>query len=696
MNVLDSVRKSAALRRLPPSHKTSAETREESPSLSAADRHEPAGATLSPEVITQALTIRRTEERLLQLFSEGRLFGTVHTCIGQEWSAVAVCAALRRGDFLFSNHRGHGHYLAWTDDVEGLIAEIMGRSTGVCGGRGGSQHLCRDGFFSNGVQGGIVPVSAGLAMSHKLRQTDGIATVFLGDGTFGEGVVYEALNLVSKWELPLLFVVEDNGIAQSTDQEQTLAGSIEARARAFDVAYHKADTWHPAELFARARQAIEQVRQDRLPGMLHVRTFRLKAHSKGDDDRPISLTAEYADRDPLNQLIEQGDPSVAHLLEIIDARLDRAVQLAEAAEYTRPDTLGIERTSDGGHDPPRWQPYTFPKQRIVEGMRAGWREAMQQDGRVLMIGEDIADPYGGAFKVTAGLSTAYPERVFSTPISEAGICGLATGLALEGWRPIVEIMFGDFLMLAADQWVNHAAKFAWMYNGQVRVPMLIRTPMGGYRGYGPTHSQSLEKHLIGVPGTRVLAVHHRLDPQVFISHLPGQLDGPTLLIENKLLYTQNATSEVPPGWSILITDEPFPTVRVRPPDEPQLTCVAYGGAATLLEEAALELWNEEELACELILPTQLYPLNPAPIVESLERTGRLLVVEEGQAFGGWGGELIASVTSGIMPASSGRAISTARVHAAACPIPASKPAEQAVLPSRVRIMDAAVQLATTP
>src|SRR5262249_5406730 len=139
------------------------------------------------------------EQRLLDLFAQGKLFGTVHTCIGQEWVGVAVAEALAEGDVVFTNHRGHGHYLARTDDVDGLVAEVMGKQSGVCGGRGGSQHLCGGGVYSNGIQGGIVPVAAGMALAHKLRGTGRVAVVFIGDGTLGEGAVYETLNIASRW-----------------------------------------------------------------------------------------------------------------------------------------------------------------------------------------------------------------------------------------------------------------------------------------------------------------------------------------------------------------------------------------------------------------------------------------------------------------------------------------------------------------
>ncbi|HMJ24673.1 MAG TPA: thiamine pyrophosphate-dependent enzyme, partial [Pyrinomonadaceae bacterium] len=159
----------------------------------------------------QMLTVRIVEERLLRLFSEGLLHGTVHTCLGQEGCAVGVVSALNaERDVVFSNHRGHGHFLAYCDDVDGLIAELMGRRTGVCAGVGGSQHLHQKNFYSNGILGGIVPVATGMALAEKAKESDSIVIVFLGDGAFGEGVVYEAFNIAALWDLPILFVVELN------------------------------------------------------------------------------------------------------------------------------------------------------------------------------------------------------------------------------------------------------------------------------------------------------------------------------------------------------------------------------------------------------------------------------------------------------------------------------------------------------
>ena len=190
---------------------------------------------ITNKIIKEALLIRAVEEAFLELFSQGKLNGTVHTCIGQEFSALAFAGQLQSTDFIFSNHRCHGHYLAFTKDYEGLIAELMGKRTGMCAGIGSSQHICKHNFYSNGIQGGIVPVATGLALANKLRANNQIGLVFIGEGTLGEGVVYESFNIAAKMKIPIIFVCENNFYSQSTAQELVLAGDIIQRAQAFGI-----------------------------------------------------------------------------------------------------------------------------------------------------------------------------------------------------------------------------------------------------------------------------------------------------------------------------------------------------------------------------------------------------------------------------------------------------------------------------
>ncbi len=319
---------------------------------------------------------------------------------------------------------------------------------------------------------------------------------------------------------------------------------------------------------------------------------------------------------------------------------------------------------------------------VLDSLNAALHQAFAADDRVLLIGEDLLDPYGGAFKVARGLSTAFPWRVLSSPISEAGIVGLAAGMALRGLRPVVEIMFGDFLSLAADQIINHAAKFRWMYNDQARVPLVIRTPMGGRRGYGPTHSQTLEKHFLGAPGLRVLAPSALGDPGRLLFDAILNNEDPVLFIENKLLYLQPLltpaalaefeltglqTASSTPAYRLVMRDAPPPSV----------TLVAYGYMAELARQAMLRLAYEREIFVELLVVTQLAPFDTEAVIAAAARSGRLATVEEGGLTLGWGAEIIARAAEALGP----RLLASARLAARDLPVPASPPLEEAILPS---------------
>lgn len=642
----------------------------------------PAGRT---DLQRKAMLIRAVEQRLLALFGEGRLFGTVHTCIGQEWTGIAVAEALRDGDVVFSNHRCHGHFLARTGDVDGLVAEVMGRTSGICGGRGGSQHICSRNFYSNGVQGGIVPVAAGMACAARSRRDGSIAVVFIGDGTLGQGAVYETFNIASKWDLPLLVVLENNRYAQSTSQAQTLAGDIDARPAAFGIRTFAADTWHPDALLATAGEAAAYVRRESRPAFVRIDTYRLMAHSKGDDDRaPAEVGAQW-EIDPVARFESLHPEAAAGIRDSVAAQVEEAVRRAESFPFAAP---GGGEPGDATA-PVRWSPTQVAHpDRVVNRIHDALRTQVATDDRTILIGEDIEGPYGGAFKVTKDISREFPGRVRNTPISEAAIVGLGNGLALAGMRPVCEIMFGDFITLAADQWINHAAKFRYMYREQVAVPLVVRTPMGGRRGYGSTHSQSLEKHLLGLPGTQVLAVHHRHDPADLYGRLFGSLDRPTLVIENKLLYGMRVAADAPPGFAWEHTDEPFPTTRLRPEGLPDVTIVCYGGMLAEVEKAAPVLFDEHEIVAEVICPQRLYPLNVAPIVGSLRDSRRLLIVEEGHGFAAFGAEVVAAIQE-LHP---GLLTGVRRLAAPDHPLPSCRPLELALLPDDGRVVAAAVEM----
>lgn len=245
------------------------------------------------------LLIRRFEERLLAEFSTGRLVGTTHAYIGQEANAAGIFAAADPGDVVFSNHRCHGHFLAYGGDPYRLAAELMGKATGLVGGRGGSQHIQWRNFYSNGIQGGIAPVSTGMALAEKIQRTGKLALVFLGDGTLGEGALYESVNMAALWSLPVVFVVENNRYAQTTPIELGVAGSIPARFQAFGVDVWERDTTDVLTVMEAAAAALGFARQNTRPAALILHTYRFAAHSKGDDVRDPAEVAAYREKDPL-------------------------------------------------------------------------------------------------------------------------------------------------------------------------------------------------------------------------------------------------------------------------------------------------------------------------------------------------------------------------------------------------------------
>ncbi len=251
------------------------------------------------ELYKKAILIRFFENRLLELFSEGKLFGTTHTYVGQEAVAISSISHLKKEDVVFSNHRCHGHYLAKENDPKSLLAEIMGKNSGACGGRGGSQHISRNNFFSNGIQGGILPNALGMAFAEKFRRSPNIVVVFIGDGTLGEGSTYESMNLASLWKVPLLIVLENNQYAQTTSVNDNLAGEIIDRAKSFGIKSNEVKTNDVSELYPLFGRIINNMRQDGEPFFQLVNTYRINAHSKGDDFRDKKEIDFWKKKDPL-------------------------------------------------------------------------------------------------------------------------------------------------------------------------------------------------------------------------------------------------------------------------------------------------------------------------------------------------------------------------------------------------------------
>jgi len=321
---------------------------------------------------------------------------------------------------------------------------------------------------------------------------------------------------------------------------------------------------------------------------------------------------------------------------------------------------------------------------------------MKDDDSVFVLGEDILDPYGGAFKVTKGLSTVFPDRVLTTPISEAAITGFSTGLAIRGYKPILEIMFGDFITLCMDQIINGASKFKWMYGDKFSVPLVIRTPMGGRRGYGATHSQTLESLFIGVPGIKIVAPSNYHNPGDLLYQIVLNAEIPTLFVENKLLYPERLRMPDRNGKlndffyeEICHCDKNCPTIslKLEKNEHPHVTLIVYGGMAPIAVKAAMNIFLDEEILVEVIIPSLIKPFPLEDVLTSATESGRIIIAEEGVKTSGWGAELASQISENIFDYWKKRIV---RIGSKEFPIPSSRPLEDWVLP-QIHDIEAAIR-----
>jgi 2-oxoisovalerate dehydrogenase E1 component len=630
--------------------------------------------------LKKAFFIREFESHLLSLFKKGELNGTVHTCVGQELTPVVLSSFLKKGDRIFSNHRGHGHFLSFGGNPKELMAEMLGLETGTSKGIGGSQHLMNEGFISNGIQGGLSPIATGYSYANKMMGNDFISVVFLGDGTLGAGILYEALNLASVFESPVLFVLENNKYAQSTSSSQTIKGSIQKRIEGFGINYANSSIWDIDDLEQKFSSAISEVRKGK-PAFLEIECYRLNSHSKGDDNREINEIESYAERDLLNVFSKSNPEIVKEHVSAIQAELHE-IYLQCKSEKQLLKTRQHEYIFSESVKYTPYQPASEESDnRINKLIYEGLKDLLTDNENSILIGEDIQHTtkftpqnYGGAFKVTQNLSDLFPGKVFNTPISEAGIIGFGIGAALNKCKTVVEIMFGDFLTLGLDQILQQASKIPEMFGQNVELPLIIRTPMGGRRGYGPTHSQNIEKYFLFIPNVNVFAVNSVLDPRILYKQIGTQTQT-SIVIEDKICYTKFFNKQKLRGYRSLQTDETFPTLVFEPETiRPTHTFVVYGGMLDETLDALPKLFMEE-IFPRIICPSRICPLNIKPVIDSLEIAEKLIFIEEGSKYGSLSSEIISFLTQNRIPFKLESRISNEAI------IPCSKTAELNTIPN---------------
>jgi 2-oxoisovalerate dehydrogenase E1 component len=599
---------------------------------------------LYEEEIKKGILIRIFEQRLLSLFTEGLINGTVHTAVGQEFTGIFISKYLNSDDFITSNHRGHGHYLARFNNAKGLLSEIMGSADGLSGGHGGSQHIADHNYLSNGIQGGMVPIAAGVSYFYKLNKQPNIAVSYIGDGTLGEGILYETMNISSIYNLPLLIVIENNGYAQSTSIKETLGGNIKDRVLGFGLSYFNSSTFDIGDLDSTCKEAINFVRTNGCPAVIEIETYRLNSHSKGDDNRNKEEIEHYRKNDYLSFIIE-NETSLSDYIQETEQYIDSIINEIKKTKkipslIKTPRLSEIVRENDTSPEITKHGKYNHL---IYEALV----NVFKKSNDTILIGEDIQNKsqfthtnYGGAFKCTKDLSDLFPNRVFNTPISEAAIYGFVSGYSIKAGRSFVEIMFGDFTSLIFDQILQHSSKFERMFNGKITCPVTVRTPMGGKRGYGPTHSQSIEKHFLGIDNFSIIALNHRISPYYVYNSLM-KTNNPSMIIENKTLYSIDTSKKKLPTYSYEFNESLFPDLIIRPTNtESNATILCYGEMLNEVEDAVNDLLINEEYFFDIIAPSLISEINLDSIIPSLKRTRKLVIIEEGPGFSSWGSEIV--------------------------------------------------------
>lgn len=605
-----------------------------------------------PEVLEayrRMQVIRRMEERIAALYRDGQIPGFVHSSVGQEACAVGALFHARRSDVITSTHRGHGHVLAKGLDPNGMLAELMGKESGSCRGRGGSMHVAdpRLGIFgANGIVGAGLPIAVGAAQAFAARGEDGVVIAFFGDGAVATGAFHESVNLAALRRLPVVFFCENNGYSEFSHAADQHPAPISRRAAGYGIPFLAVAGNDVTAVSDGLAVVFEKVRGGGGPYLVEARTLRGRGHYEGDDQkyRAATDTETLTSDDPLRVarllLLDRGVGAAE-----VDAIEREAERIVDDAEAFARAARGPEPASAGEYVyTPRRRPAKIPRTAAVDPgdppssgsriLRQAMRDALADDPAVFLAGIDVAG--GNVFGLTRGLAHDFPGRVLDTPISETAIMGLGVGAAMAGLRPVVELMYEDFLGVCFDQIINQAAKLRFMTGGAVTVPLVIRTQFGSGRSSGSQHSQSLETLFAHIPGLTV--VMPSCGPDMYgLLRTAIEDDNPVVFIENRLSYEKK--------WRMPTPEHrvPLGQARIVPPGD-DVTLVSWSrmvGDAL----AAADALAAEGIDVEVIDLRTIVPLDRETVLASVRRTHRLVVAHEAVVDFGVGAELSALVAA---------------------------------------------------
>jgi 2-oxoisovalerate dehydrogenase E1 component len=663
------------------------------------------------DYLRQMMEIRALENNIANLLSKAVLKGASHLYAGQEAVAVGAVGALRDDDLITSTHRGHGHAHAHGDTASKtpeekqehfnkMMAEVLGKSGGYCKGKGGSMHIAdvsHGNLGATGIVGGNIPVAVGAALAQKIQGTDRVVLCFFGDGASNTGNFHEALNMASLWDLPVIFVVENNLYAMSVPwSKASKKASISQRASAYGIPGLSVDGMNVLEVRGAVKDAAERARKGEGPTLIEAVTYRWYGHSHSDPRayRTREEEAEWRERDPIKTL--NSDLQTINLLtesesesieQAVEQKLENAMGYSENSPEPSTDELYTDLFAPSKFTPQDIETEKLLRQRVREStemrqisyaqaLQEALREEMKRDERVFIMGEDVG-LYGGAYGATRGLWDEFGEwRVLDTPISEATIGGAAVGAAMAGMRPVAEIMYVDFTPLAMDQIANQGAKNRYMFGGKTAVPMVVRTEGGAGRAIAAHHSQSLESLWTHFPGIYVVMPSTPYDAKGLLKASIRD-DNPVMFIEHKMLYKEKGP--VPEDDYII----PLGVADVKRSGK-DLTIVTYSRMVLRSLEAA-EILSQEGIEVEVIDLRTLNPLDIDTVITSIKKTGRFVGVTEAYENTSFINEVMAQINDYAFDWLDAPMV---RVAAANVPVPRAEVLEDMAIPNVARIVAA--------
>jgi 2-oxoisovalerate dehydrogenase E1 component len=637
--------------------------------------------------------IRETEEELARCHQRGLIHGACHTYVGQEAIAAGVCAHLTDRDPVFSTHRGHGHALAKGMPPRELMAELFGRATGCSRGRGGSMHLFSPEIGMMGTSGIVGPCmlqACGGGYSSKLLKSGQVAVAFFGDGAVNNGAFHEALNMASIWKLPVLFVCENNQYATEVPFSYACGSpSVAEKAAGYGIPGWSVDGNDVLEVSGIAGDAISKARSGHGPALLECHTYRTRAHAEGMGDytyRTREDVEAWKEKCPIQRLRSKYSTELSAAFAEWDSQVRNLLQeartFAESSPLPDSETAATHvysaATSSLAEPPqnPGTRELTFT-QATVEALTS----EMASNPAIFVMGEGIGKR-GGNFRTTAGLYDIHgPERLCDTPICERGFVGLACGAAMTGTRPVIDFMFADFILDSIGEIINQIAKMQYMSSGRLKMPVLLRGCVGVGHSAATHHSGSYHSLFGQVPGLRVVMPSNAYDAKGLMQHAL-RCNDPVLFLEHREILTMKCVVpvedyEIPFGQASIVragTD---------------VTVVALARMVPLTLGLCDEL-QQQGVSVELIDPRTVSPLDTRTILQSVEKTGRLMIVEETPAAFGLGAEVAAQIADLGFDSLDAP---IRRVNGTFAPVPYSPQLEAAVVPSAELIRAAIRDLA---